>query len=251
MGKNCEERGTLTLPSAAVVPLRNALVDAINKQREEWFGLAVKVHAHLKSDAGTGDRKVLSSLLRGKQVEGLHCRSADDFVSSLADKMAPKPQSRYGRAEGDDESYERSWRVARLLVTPATPDGAPRKIQAPKKKDLPQLLQSKTWEFSSGECSVSISPKTRSLEWSVSEGKNAVDHAWESLLGRTLAAELKKVTWTRGTGGAFNYTDEYASEGAMEHGYSPISISHAFGPLGEREQEYRSGIPRKMRPKSR
>lgn len=256
MGKNCEEKGEIILPSAAVIPLRNALVVAVNKQRQEWLDLAVRVHAHLKSEAGAADRKVLSKLLRGQRQGPHYC--PEDFVAEVAGRLASDTgrgnlggwRDLHGR-DDDTEAFNRNNEVARLLVTPRTPDGVTRKIQAPKKKDLPQLLQSKTWTFYNNSCSVHINPKTRVLEWAVPRSKNAVDDAWASVLGRTLARELERVKWTRGTGGAFNYTDEYAQDAAMDHGYTPISISHAYGPLGERMREDRMGLPMSMRRKRR
>lgn len=245
MGKNCEEKGTLTLPSAAIVPLRNALVSAINEQRVQWLELATKIHTHLRSDAGAEDRKTLAKLLRGKPTDQAY--SLEDFIDKKIAQFETKSNwdhwnRRHTNGLNRTDESERNYAIWRMLFTQPKVAGELRKIQAPKKKDLPPLLASKTWAFGNSECGVSIDPKARTLRWSVPEGKNAVDDAWASLLGRTLNEELKKVKWTRGTGGAFNYTDEYQSDGAMEHGYNPISISQAFGPLAEAERDHRSGL---------
>ncbi len=70
MGNNTQERGQLILPSAAVVTVRNALVEATNKQRAQWLEVATKVYNNLREPGNAEDRKILSSLLRNKPVPG-------------------------------------------------------------------------------------------------------------------------------------------------------------------------------------
>lgn len=252
---NSEEQGTLILPSAALVPLRNTLVEAINRQREEWLTLAAKVHERLSSEQGKADRKVLSNLLQGKPSGVLGIFNLSDFFTKKINVAAARADgysfSLHGSTEGNRDEDDRTGAIMTLLLTPkkAASPGAPaepRRLQSPKKKDLAPLLASRTWSFSNGDCSVSINPETRVLNWNVYENNHAVERAWESLLGRTLRVALAKIQWTRGTGGGFRYTDEYAQDGAMENGGNPISLTHCHGPLGEALRE-ESGMTRSSR----
>lgn len=253
MGNNTQERGQLILPSAAVVTVRNALVEATNKQRAQWLEVATKVYNNLREPGNAEDRNILSSLLRNKPVPGYF-----HGLSSFLEKKIKQVQavgsvnwshSRWDQGR-DNSEFEQLWQVENLLFTRPEKAGDPRKIRAPKKKDMAPLPQSKTWSFSNDDCSIHIDPEKRTLEWYVSENKDAVECAWNSPLGKALKAALKNVKWTRGTGGVFNYSDEYGRDAAMEHGYDAVSISHAFGPLGDDEMDSRSGFSqRKRQPK--
>jgi hypothetical protein len=248
-----QERGTLVLPSVAVVPLRNALVDVVNKQRAGWLETASKIHTHLRSDAGEADRKVLSKLLRGKSSPVPGGSSLSDFFAKKIEQVSPSRSSSYGNYSSDnEESYDRTEEVMKLMLTPykQVPRGeppVPRKLQAPKKKEMAPLLASRTWSFSNGDCSITINPEKRTLDWYVDENNHAVERAWESLLGRTLQEKLSKIQWTRATGGAFRYSDEYARDAAMENGSNAVSLRNCYGPLGEQEREASYGLPLRRR----
>ena len=240
MARNEEEQGNLVLPTAAVIPLRKALVDRENKERAATFDLATRVHAHLKSDAGLADRKALSKILKQPNARW---GATHSFLAEMIRRLNPSMRS-------DDTAYDRAGDVERLLITRPKEAGEKPKVQAPKKKDLAPL-PAQTWSFDGGECSVSIDPKTRMLRWHVGRNNHAVEHAWESELGKTLSAELRKINWTRATGGVFRHTDEYAEDAALENGGNAVRISRAFGPLGEQEKKAEYGLPRFRRSSKR
>lgn len=232
MSKREEEQGTLVLPSAAVIPLRRALVEAMNAQRQRARDWAARAYAHLQSQDGQAQRQAINQALR----TGPDARpSADDLLGEVV--------RRVNNARG--EPGEPVFQAARLLLPfapwprPANP--RPRRLQAPKKKDLPPL-PAQTWQFQDEGAAVRIDPEKRTLSWEVDRSNRAVEHAWAGPLGRALQAALDKVEWTRATGGVFRYADEYADEAAMEHGGNPVRISRAFGPLGEEEQARAMGV---------
>ena len=255
-----QERGTLVLPSAAIVPLRNKLVEVLNKQRAGWLEMATKIHDHLRSDAGETDRKTLSKLLRGKPsgVEGVF--NLHDFFEKKVEQFSNRRPASYGRYSSNDseDDGQQVEMVMGLLLTPVKrlapgEKAVPPKLQAPKKKDMAPLLASRTWSFSNDDCSITINQEKRTLDWYVEENNHAVERAWETLLGRTLHAALGKIQWTRATGGAFRYTDEYERDAAMENGSSSVSLRNSFGPLGEqaRNDSYGLGASRRRSSPSR
>lgn len=243
MGKRSEERGELILPSRAVLDVRNALVEAENQTRAQALEMAQQIHAYLRSDAGAEDRRALSSLLRRKPAGGYH--SVGDLIGKqIEQRLGPVRQGSRLYDEGNGAYSDRfnfKWMVEQLLIKRAASRDENDKLQSPKKKDLPALLASKTWSWSNSECSINLDPKTRKLSWYVDYAKNAVEDAWSSQLGRTLKSALAKVEWTRGTGGAFNYSDEYMRDSSMDHGTSGTSMSLRFGPLGDAEFKARNG----------
>lgn len=238
MSKNEEETGTLLLPAAAVIPLRKAFVEHENNKRAAILDLATRVHAHLKSDAGTADRKALSKVLKQPNATWGATRS---FLTELIGRVDPNLRR-------EDRAFDMGFQVERLLITRPEKGQTP-KVQAPKKKDIAPLPAA-TWSFSGDECGINIDPKTRVLTWRVSRNNHAVENAWESPFGRLFSEQLRKIKWTRGTGGVFRYTDEYAEDAALEHGSNAVRISHAFGPLGEKEKEQQYGhLLRRPRPR--
>ena len=244
MSTYSQERADLLLPSAAVVPFRNALVGAINQKRTEWLELATMIHAHLRSERGAADRQALNKLLRS---EGGSPFALEDFMEKQIQRFsirAPSLNFFGSNPDGVNAMHRREAIMDLLIHRPEAKPGEPRpapKLQAPKKKDLPLLLASKTWTFANEECSIRIDPKTRMVHWRVPENNNAVDYAHESALGRAFFQALKNVAWTRGTGGAFRYTDEHMRDAAMDHGVSSVSLQNPQGPLGQEAMEAETG----------
>lgn len=72
------------------------------------------------------------------------------------------------------------------------------------------------------------------LRWNVPENNHAVESAREHPLARRLFAELDKVEWTKGTGGALLYNNEYAEDAGRYHeGAGGSRASARYGPLGD------------------
>lgn len=238
MSTNEEEKGTLVLPTSAIIPLRRALVDAANAERKQILDLATRVHAFLKSDAGKADRLAISKALKSSNGWTVSDRLHD--VSRRMDR----------NAHNDDRDEVYSQVADLILPHPPFPKpgekAAPRKLQAPKKKDLP-MLPAATWSFEGPECGVSINQERRTVSWRVERNNHAVDNAWDSALGKAFRQALSKIKWTRATGGVFRYSNEYAEDAALDYGSNAVSISSAFGPLGKQEQEIRYGLPSRRR----
>jgi hypothetical protein len=234
MSKHEEERGSLILPSAEVVNLRNALTTAVNTRRAQAFELAEKIHARLQSPAGAAQRKAIGAILRGKTRQGTY-----DLFWDLLEAVDPTKRSHYGYDIAEEPMLRetRCETIMRLLIAEGDPaKGTKPRLRAPRKKDLPLLLNSKTWAWSGDEFRISINPKTRVLHWNVERNKRAVEEAHEHLLGKTLFSALAKMKWTRGTGGVFIYSDEYMADAAMDGNGSAVSRT-PYGPLGEQECE--------------
>lgn len=238
-----EERGEILLPSGSVVALRNALTTTVNTQRAKTFDLAEKIHAYLTSDKGVEERKALSSILRGKALNGMY--QVQDVLGKVAQKLNPPRRDRWGYVEETSNDYHQMWDIERLLIK-RDEKGKPVKLQAPKKKDIPLFPASKTWKWEDGEWGVSINPKTRMLTWYIPENNHAVDTARESELGKTLFSMLDKIEWTRGTGGVARYSNEYMRDADMEYGGGG-SREVGYGPRGKAMTEIQFRIPRRRR----
>ena len=130
------------------------------------------------------------------------------------------------------------------------------KPSAPAKKDFATVPPTKAAQVRAGPAGmITFEPATRTVHWSVSENNRAVDHARESFVGRLFFSMLKRVTWTRGTGGTIYGNDEHNRERARDAGPGSggNTVNDAFGPIGEKAQEDRLRamglkVPRKRAP---
>lgn len=247
MSKYEEEKGVLVLPTAALVPLRRALIDAVNKEQEKTLGIATQVYHYFQAvDPKTGRKERLNALKtairKGSSV--YQARDAMQKAMDSIDGAIAQTSNWYSTSRNRWNEGERE-KAAEFLV-PYPKQGEPLKIVTPLKKNL-TFLPSSALSFSNDYCSIHIEPKTRQVFWNVPENNRAVESAEESLLGKAFLNALHKIEWTRATGGAFRHTDEYAQDSAMEYGDNPVRISRHFGPLGQKAMEDDTGLRSRRR----
>lgn len=236
-----QEQGKFILPARSFASFRKALVEVANAEQDRVMEAAVALHAYITKPIDQGEGKParkerlaeLNKILKGPNAYRVG-HFLDQAFTSIDGEL--NRRSSYAAApKWDQHTRDR----AALLVLPWVNQG-PRKFQAPKKKDLPPVPASTT-VLEGDSFTISFDPKTRTVQWFVDEGNQNVETARESALGRAFFQQLKKVEWTRGTGGYIHYSDEYAEEAAMEHGHNPVSTHTYMGPLGKQQQEMEWG----------
>lgn len=196
------EKGTITLPRAAIVPIRRALVAANNKVADDGLALAKKVWSE-----ATAKEKATPHVLHEKVfAAGGTRRYLNGTVYS-----------------DSNDTTRRAIAILGGLYVGSVP-------RPPQKKNAGHLGATAT-EFRRGEASVTFDPKTGKMEWDTGDNNHAVEGAHESWLGKTLFAQLDAVKWTRGTGGWFTGNDEYNREND-EYGGGQNYVTFALGPIG-------------------
>jgi hypothetical protein len=214
MSRNEWERGTLKFPSAAWAPFKKALQEGMSKHKEADYALALKLHAALVEQK------------KGKR--GFDLKAA--FDAEYRAEVRDTSYSRWGSSgmvrkhpfvTVDYYEVKQS-----ILGKDATPG-----LYKPQKKDFPKCT-SATLTFSGDSCSVSLDNTKREVTWATDDGNHSVDHAHESALGQLVFELLKKVKWTRNTGGTIQGNDEHNRKNTDEGGGGNY-VSHRFGPLGE------------------
>lgn len=198
------ESGTLTLPTAAVAPMRKALNAAHSKQMECVRMLLDRLWPELKK------------LPADKR------RHLDPY----------SPQFRDLNITADDETR---WGLHSLFYAS---DG--RKPTAEHwKKALAYPSTNRTSHWRCGEASISL--EGRHLTWEVPDNNHAVDHARASWLGKALFDQLARVNWTRGSGGYFVGNNEY-NQDSSEPGGGGNYITATYGPVGDKARRAHTGF---------
>lgn len=246
MSNNEEEFGSIILPTVAINPLKKVLVDAVNAKQDRLFDIATKVFNHFQVvDPATGRKERLNAL-KASIRKGAAIYQVRDEVYKAMDQINGSTRSIsgwYNSPNTNKWTSEEREEVVSLLV-PYPKKGEAIKMVTPLKKALPKLAAN-TLQFHDDYCSIILFPTQRKVVWEVQENNRAVESAHEGTLGKAFFQALHQIKWTRGTGGVFRHTDEYAKDAAIENGNNPISISYQVGPEGEKISEAESGFARR------
>ena len=200
------EEGAIIIPSKEYVSVRRWVITAHNDMEKKCLDYARAVHAEL--------------LARTKRQRNVNWEQA------LRDLVLGDRSLRAVRSLDDEER----WRMHSLVHDRIPPSGRPLKPQV-KQLDLLPLTAT---EVRVGEASITFENAKRTVSWSVPDNNHACETARDHPVGRALFARLKRVKWTRGSGGVIVGNDEYASEDRSVGGGGNTANS-VFGPLGSRE----------------
>lgn len=201
MSRNDWEYGEITLPRAAIVPIRRAIVARNNELADT--GLRIAKEAWGKATAAQKrDNRALTDLV-------------DHVVGRRRDPWA----------EIDDPATERAMHILDIYYGNTTP-------RPPQKQNAGHLGTTET-AFHTSDLSVSFDAKTGVMTWDISENNHAVERGRTSWLGQVVIRELGQVKWTRGTGGSVSGNNEYNEDpDSGGHGRGPSYTAVAYGPRG-------------------
>lgn len=221
MSCNEWEEGTIKLPTAEFARVRKALEDADRTRKERVFAQTQVFWKGLPRKAQTNPKEYESA--------------AYDFTEKLGRSTS---RDRYGyQSDGPDADLADDLRDA--LQLPYAWDPATQKRVDPKpKRVLPADMKyptNRTTTFHADDASIYFTKDT-STAWSVGENNHAVEHAREQPIAQVFFDELRKVRWTRGTGGIITGNNEYNQEN-REAGGGGNTTNQGLGPVGAADQD--------------
>ena len=207
------EQGTIKLPSKDWAKFRTEMLKAWNAKELARLEKAKVAH------------KALTDACKGKRG------------SERAEALKSAVTARFTRLNRVDELYPE---IRDMVVTV---DGwghdAIYTLKAlPKKKDLKLFATSKDAEMYCDDGYVAFKNATRSLVWSVSENNHAREHAHEHWFAKLVFAALRRITWTRGSGGKIVGNDEYNRDSDNEDGGGNY-VTMAFSATEQKRQRQR------------
>lgn len=202
------EAGTIKIPSAEWASVKSNIREAVNKRQEALFVVAELVYKDMADQLPE-----LKASLKAKKI--YH----HDFVSKLHEIVNKRIEA-HGRRSitsiFDDEDCSTVLDVIVILRDPKTYQPITPKLRKPLKKDFP-IHNGAVSHFDQGDCSVTFNNDDRTVRWEVYENNHAVDRARDSILGKAFFDAMKKVTWTRDSGGQILGNDEYSREAGREY----------------------------------
>jgi len=213
MSRNEWEKGTLTLPTAAVSAVRKALTDASN----------------LHHDA------VLAECLRLWNGPIAKTSSSKLFRERLE---TASRSSRLSESVNEDVYF-----VMEGLVGYGS-NGNPRTPRTSDVEKIAPKANSRTTSFGGGQ-EWGIGIDGTKLSYYSGDNNHQVERARSHPVVAAMFRALNAVNWTRGSGGVFFGNDEYNRESGGA-GSGGNYITSAFGPLGEAEKAADMGVSLEM-----
>lgn len=239
MSKYEWEAGTIKIPSAEWAKTKSAIRDAMNRRQTGLFAAAEKAHAELVQKLPEMKKQLKDKTLTHWDYE----KKLDSIVER---HMESYKYSVRGHAQvfdpGDGRDILNKIHIdrdpkTRKLISP--------KLRKPLKKDFP-LAGNNVNTFQADDCSVVFDNDARTVRWQVYDNNHARDHAYETVLGDAFFAAMKKITWTRDSGGTIVGNDEYNQyEGREYEGGGGSYVTHTFSieaQKAEKEAERRRSM---------
>jgi hypothetical protein len=149
------------------------------------------------------------------------------------------------QAAADEASRHRGWGCSRPELKPEHTEehrwaaqpmldyqvAGGRKPARVLKSDM-DFPTNRTTEFSAGDGSIRFDKATNTVHWDTDKCRNVIERARTSAAGSAFFNRLKKVRWTRGTGGVFHGDNEISHEETDRGEY----VTTAYGPLGAAQE---------------
>lgn len=226
MSKYEWERATLTLPTAAVAPLKEKLRIYVNTLHDEVRVEAIRLHKVIATRSPAKYKKALRNITTNAYV------AAESTRHGWRTQAAEVPVFRtvaFSVLESMLRDAELRTAKGQTGVGVNQPTLADVSRHAPKATNKTTTFVVHT---ARGGDEATITFEGRTLTWDVAENNRAVEEAHEAPLAKVLFAALDRINWTRSTGGSGVGNDEYNRDSDYSGGGSNYT-TFRYGPLGK------------------
>ena len=206
------EAGTIVLPAAEACRVKKAVKAAASSHGQRLY------------DAAQEFWRAMPRRYRAKR--DLYERAAGAYVHGnngyLGEELTDLPRWRGVRDADDgfrDDLHEALLRAA---------DPRPRRV---RRSDVPAAPTGASPSFACGESMLRFDG--RKAHWRVPENNHARDRGRSHPVARAFFAELRRVRWTRGSGGEIVGNDEYNRDSEYEGGGGNYVVD-SYGPRARR-----------------
>lgn len=212
MGHWETEHGEIILPSAEFAAVRQAVQKAVHEHQTRVFD----------------ETQVFwKGLTRKEQTDPAAYEAARERHRKERNRLTESALRGWGRRSVTPHAEEIiedvDWRLTLQR------GGAPARVL---KSDIP-FPTNRTTEFQAGEGSVTFDKERNAVLWETGQYRRVIDRAHNSPAGSALFEAVRKVKWTRGTGGVLHGNNENHSEESSEPG---DYVTTAYGPIGAAQE---------------
>jgi len=194
------ERGTLQIPRDQWPKFRSTIIEAYNAHRMNHLRTAERLHAWVKTNR-----------LRGESYSSAVNRGIDALRVSQED----------------------SWEIERLILKRPKERGETDRLRKPTKRALGLLAITKSANIYLGEASIQLQNSSREVTWHVPENNHAREHARRHPVAQRLFSALRRIRWTRGSGGVITGNDEFNRDCDYDGGGANYVVAE-YGPKAKR-----------------
>jgi len=207
------ERGEFTIPAAEWARFKASVREAVNRQNALALDAALKLHQKLSDKA------------KENKSYDLRKGARDEMAAINVGSYYTPPKFCADEVSEIVDSVVKDKRL--------TNDKIQARLSKPTKKDFPQHGNTVT-SFHSRSCDLTLDNGSRIAIWNVYESNHAVDRARATALAQGMFAALRKVKWTRESGGVILGNNEYHMESGSFHEGDGGSFSKERFGSGER-----------------
>lgn len=201
------ESGEIILPAKAAYPFKKQLTEYHNNQIDRMFTIAQAAYANVRAKF-KGHRNVEFRDEIDKQISALLRRSFRvDCANQLHDEYFSDLDALFFKS---DPARKKPVKPTRTRFTQKT-------------------VLSKPFSYLGHDGDFAIQIRERILLWRAGENNRAVEYAREHPMAVKMFELLRKVKWTRGSGGKIIGNDEYNRESECEGGGANY-VTESFGP---------------------
>lgn len=234
------ETATITLPSAAVAPLKKALREHTNDFHARVRKEAVRLHKKMGTRSTAKYRKALFEAERASWDRPGPRSVSNSFYANWG--APPKPSTQTPDDMVSNAAFEVLWTVLHFA------ERGEKTLHVPTVADVEQVAPRPTNRTNHfpirthrGGTEGGITFDGRTVTWNVMENNHAVENAHEAPLAAVFFNYLDSVKWTRGTGGYGTGNNEYNREDDAPGGGGNYT-TFSYGPLGDTVRGHITGI---------
>ncbi|WP_028492732.1 hypothetical protein [Thioalkalivibrio sp. ALE19] len=226
MGHWEQESGTIKLPKTEFTKVRRAVVQAHNEYVDRMLRLAQSIHTRMgekptpqipedfRTPGWTGYERLVIYMAM-KVLGSDHVEEAGKIKSLMG---------WYTDAKGLPNPNRKPRKPTRKAL-----DNDPRMAPIGLREANPRIHLAE-------DASIEFDAEQRTVTWDVRQGRHVIEKARRHPVGKALFDALKRVKWTRESGGEILYQDEYGNEADAAPQVRKIFGKHAESMEGQLRQ---------------
>lgn len=232
------EAGTIKLPAAEFPKVYKAVLNAAKQRNERAVTLCGNFWKELPAKAK-----------KDPDLYGAHAM-AFAYGNQLNDYgYKPDVPNYRGISDGRQNSIAEDIYYTLISVTFGGRSSYPGRTRLQQPRRVTKAYVEKKWPatnrtttFHCGESTIRFDKQSHCVHWEVAENNHARDYGREHEIAQAFFTALRKVHWTRGSGGKIIGNDEYNRDDHFEGGGGNYVVDEYPPPIEPKRKSYSAGL---------